>query len=171
MVQRLPGLHVDHPLTISRLTLQISLEDTEVALILAVAPLYKYRRIRNLIRYVFAPVLMIQDTRRPHSSDAIASLWWRWLRPQQHCSEACSCCATPTGSTTTAHARASSTFRLLRFPCLSHRCTGTSWILSSALSTVFTTAAPAFQAAVKLHKSTVCLLCLDHLRDGEDDRQ
>jgi len=63
MVQRLSCLHVDHPLTISRLTLQISLEDTEVALIPAVAPLYKYRRISNLIRYVFAPVPMIYDTR------------------------------------------------------------------------------------------------------------
>jgi len=63
MVQRLSGLHVDHPLTISRLTLQISLEDTEVASILPAAPLYKYRRISNLIRYVFAPVLMIYDTR------------------------------------------------------------------------------------------------------------
>ena len=63
MVQRLSGLHVDHPLTISRLTLQISLEDTEVALIPAVAPLYKYRRISNLIRYVLASVLLIYDTR------------------------------------------------------------------------------------------------------------
>ena len=62
MVQRLYGLHVDHTLTISRLTLQISLEDTEVASIPAVTLLCKYRRISNFIRYVFAYVLLIWDT-------------------------------------------------------------------------------------------------------------